>query len=203
MEQTSNDVPQDPSPAVSEDNNTHMQPPGSPATDPEPATPPVGSQTPPENLYAALAEERRLRQEAENKLKNIAADPSEPVYISDEGKQLKSEVDSLKDELVQIKEDKALDALSIQYPVLKENIDKFKEFRKNEHPRAKIESVVKLFLAEKGLLEPQRVGLENPTGGDRTPVDTGMTPDDIANLRKTNWKKYQELLSKGAIQMAE
>lgn len=208
MEQ-SNDVPQNPSPAVREDVTPQTQLPVAPVVTPAAVTPPVGSKTPPENLYAALEEERRVsaferqkRQEAEDKLKQQeTTDPFEPEVISDEAKILKGQIDTLSGKISQLEDEKALEKILVQYPVLKENLDKFNEFRLAEHPRAKIESVAKIYLAENGLLESRRVGLENPTGGDRAPVSQGMTPDDIANLRKTNWKKYQELLSKGLIKM--
>lgn len=202
MEQPSNDVLQDSSPVASEGVNPQSHLPTAPVVAPTNATPPVGSQTPSENLYAALAEERRMRQVAEDKLKSLSTtDLSEPEVVSDEAKLLKGHIDSLSAKISQMEEDKELESLFVRYPVLKENADKFKDFRLTEHPRAKIESAAKIYLAENGLLEGRRVGLENPTGGTRAPVTTGMTADDVANLRKNNWKKYQELLSKGLIKM--
>lgn len=201
MEPNSNDVTQDPSPAVSEDVTPQTQLPVAPVVTTNPVPPPVGSQTPPEHLYAALAEERRMRKEAEDKLNNMTTDPSEPEVVSDEAKLLKGHIDTLSAKISQLEDDKALEKLFVQYPVLKENVDKFNEFRQAEHPRAKIESAAKIYLAENGLLESRRAGLENPTGGGHAPVSQGMTVDDIANLRKNNWKKYQELLSKGLIKI--
>lgn len=204
MEQSNNDVPQGSSPAQ------EMQLPSAPVVTQQPATP-TGSKTPPENLYAALEEERALRKEDQRKYRELedkfnqlhTTDPSETEFVSDEGRILKGQLDNLSAKLSQIEEEKSLDKLFVQYPMLKENADKFKEFRQAEHPRAKIESVAKLFLAENGLLEKPRVGLESPTGGGRAPIDEGMTPEDVANLRKTNFKKYQEMLSKGQIKMKQ
>jgi hypothetical protein len=200
MEQ-SNDVTQNPSSAVSEDVTPQTQLPVAPVVTQVPATQP-GSKTPPENLYAALAEERRMRQEAEDKLKQLeTTDLSEPEVISDEAKILKGQIDTLSVKINQLEDDKVLEKLFVQYPVLKENIDKFNEFRRTEHPRAKIESAAKIYLAENGLLEGRRVGLENPTGGGHAPVSQGMTAEDVANLRKNNHKKYTELLMKGLIKI--
>lgn len=189
-----NDVQQDSSPEQLSE---------TPAVVSAPTAPPsVGSQTPPENLYAALAEERKRRQEAEHKLNTLTtADLSEPEVVSDEAKLLKGHIDTLSAKISQMEDEKALEKLTVQYPVLKDNIDKFNEFRTTEHPRAKIETVAKIYLAENGLLEGRRVGLENPTGGDRAPVPSGMTVEEISNLRKNNWKKYQDMLSKGLIQI--
>lgn len=201
MEQ-SNDVTQNSSSAVSEDVTTQTQLPVAPVVTSVPATPPVGSQTPPENLYAALAEERRLRKEAEDKLNTIVTTNSfEPEVVSDEGKLLKGQIDTMAAKIGQLEDEKILEKLCVQYPVLKENLDKFNEFRQAEHPRAKIESAAKIYLAENGLLEGRRVGLENPTGGPRSPVSTGMTASDVENLRKNNWKKYTDMLSKGLIKI--
>jgi len=189
---------------VSQDSSPESQLPDAPVVTPANVTPPVGAQTPQENLYAALAEERQRRKEAEAKLNNIATeDPSEPDVISDEAKILKGHIDTLSAKISQMEEDKSIEKLCVEYPLLKENLDKFNDFRLAEHPRAKIESVAKIYLAENGLLESRRVGLENPTGGGRAPVSKGMTSDDIANLRKNNWKKYQDLLSKGLLKMDE
>lgn len=197
------DVPQDSSPVASESVNTQTaQLPVAPVVTTSDATQPVGSKTPEENLYAALAEERRKSKILEDKLNQLnTTDFPEPEVISDEAKILQGHIDTLSGKINQLEDDKALEKLFVQYPVLKENLDKFNDFRQAEHPRAKIESVAKIYLAENGLLEAPRVGLENPTGGDRAPMSQGMTADDVANLRKTNWKKYQELLSKGLIKI--
>jgi hypothetical protein len=203
MEQ-SIDVTQNPSPAASESVIPQTQLPVAPVVTPAPVTPPVGSKTPEENLYAALAEERRLRKEAEDKLKQQeTTDPFEPEVISDEAKILKGLIDTQAVKIQQLEDEKALEKILVQYPVLKENLDKFNEFRLAEHPRAKIESVAKIYLAENGLLEGRRVGLENPTGGDRAPVNHGYTAADAENLRKTNWKKYNELNSQGLFDRLE
>lgn len=195
MEPNSNDVAQDSSPAE----ETRL--PVAPVVVTSTQTPPVGSKTPEENLYAALAEERRKSKLLEDKLNSMTTEVSEPEVVSDEAQILKRQIDTLSGKINQMEDDKALDKLLVQYPVLKENLDKFAEFRLAEHPRAKIESVAKIYLAENGLLEGRRAGLENPTGGTRAPVSQGMTADDVANLRKNNFKKYQELLSKGLIKI--
>ena len=166
-----------------------------------PVTQPKGSQTPSENLYAALAEERRLRKEAEDKLTNINTTiPSDEAY-SDEGRVLKTQISTLEEKISRIEEEKNLEKLYNQYPLLREKSAEFSEFRMTEHPRAKIESVAKLYLVENGLLEPKRVGLEKPTGGTKTPPTSGMAVEDIKRLRETNFKKYQDMILKGQIKI--
>lgn len=203
MDEQSNDVTQDSSPVASEGANTQSHLPEAPVVTSSKATSPVGSKTSQENLYAALAEERRMRKEAEEKINKLSSttELSEPEVISDEAKILKSHIDTLSAKISQLEEEKAFEKLLVQMPELKDHVEKFKEFRETEHPRAKLESAAKIFLAENGLLESRRVGLENPTGGGHAPVSQGMTADDIANLRKNNWKKYQDLLSKGLLKI--
>lgn len=165
--------------------------------------PAPGSKTDSELLLKSLHEEREKRRvlEEENKIlkeSTLTTPTSEEVY-SDEGLALKKHISTLEDKISSIEEEKNLEKLYNQYPILRESSDKFTEFRKSEHPRAKLESVAKLFMAENGLLEPQRKGLEAPTGGTRTPAPADMTTEDIANLRNTNYRKYVEMLKNGQI----
>lgn len=202
MENITNDVSGNSSPANSEVVQTQTQLPETPVVVPQaPATPPKGSQTPSENLYAALAEERRLRKEAEDKLLTFNTTvPSEEVY-SDEGKVLLDRIAALEARDRAREEQFELERVFAQFPLLKEKANEFKEYREAEHPRAKIESVAKLFLAEQGLLEPVRKGLEKPTGGQRTPPTSEMTIEDVKLLRETNFKKYSDMLRKGLIKV--
>src|SRR3990167_6866360 len=88
-----------PVPAVSEDVPTQTPEP-LPAAPVVRTTPPKGSQTPTENLYAALAEERRKRQEAEDKLINVTAAPSEEVSeVSVEVQSLKHTLETVATEV--------------------------------------------------------------------------------------------------------
>lgn len=196
------DVSGNSSPAVSEDLKPQPQLPEVSVVTPQaPVTPPKGSQTPSENLYAALAEERRLRKEAEDKLLTFnTTTPSEEVY-SDEGKVLLDRIAALEARDKAREEQLELERVFTQFPLLKEKANEFKEYRDAEHPRAKIESVAKLFLAEQGLLEPTRKGLEKPTGGTRTPMTSEMTSEDVKVLRETNFKKYSDMLRKGLIKV--
>lgn len=165
-----------------------------------PVAPAKGSQTPSENLYAALAEERRLRKEAEDQLAALASTPTEDVY-SDEGRAIKSEVEVLKSTIEQIQDQQRLKDLHDVYPALKDKASEFEDYRK-DFPRHKLENVAKLFLTEKGLLDvtPERKGLE-PTsgGGHRDPSPSGMTADDVKLLRENNYRQYMKLVSEGKI----
>ena len=188
-----NDVNQVSSPEASEGSKTQTQTTENVVAPPAVETQAKGSQTPPENLYAALAEERRLRKEAEDKLSNLTATPQTDETYSDEGRVLSDKIKSLEDKI-------ELQELQTKFPELKTLTSEFNEFRK-EYPRHKGENVAKLFLSEKGILEPIRKGLEKPTGGTRTTPSPEMTADDVKRLRETDFRKYTDLLKKGLIKV--
>ena len=173
-----------------------------PTVIPEEITPPApGSKTESELLLKSLQEEREKRRILEEEISSLkSSTPSDEVF-SDEGLALKKQLDTMNERFSALEEEKNLEKLYNQYPLLRESADKFIEFRKAEHPRAKLESVAKLFLAENGLLEPQRKGLEKPTGGTRTPESQGMTVEEIADLRSNTWKKYKDMAAKGLIEI--
>ena len=201
MEQSNIDVSGISSPSNSEVVNTQTQlPEASVVTSTVPATPVPGSQTPSENLLAALKEERRKRQELEDKLNNLNTTTSAEEVYSDEGKLLSSKISSLEAKLEQLEEDKVIAQVRSQFPMLKELSNEFDEFRR-DFPRHKMENVAKLFLNEKGLLEPVRKGLEKPTGGPRNPMTSEMSHDDVKNLRENNPPKYRDMLKKGLIKL--
>lgn len=173
-----------------------------PTVIPEEITPSApGSKTESELLLKSLQEEREKRRVLEEEISSLKSSiPSDEVF-SDEGLALKKQLDAMNEKFSTLEEEKNLEKLYNQYPLLRESADKFVEFRQAEHPRAKLESVAKLFLAENGLLEPQRKGLEKPTGGTRTPESQGMTVEEIADLRSNNWKKYKDMAAKGLIEI--
>lgn len=151
-----------------------------------------------ERLKKLEAEKKDLEELAKN---NIKDDPSDEVF-SDEGKALKNQISSLEGKITSIEEERNLERLYNQYPLLREKAGEFIEYRKAEHPKAKIESVAKLFLAENGLLEPTRKGLEKPSGGTRIPGASGtMTSQEAETLRTTNYKKYREMVKAGTLKI--
>ena len=202
-ENTPHDVPQGSSPAVSE--NVQTQAPVAVATEvhTETATPAPGSQTPEANLYAALQEERQKRKELEQQLleANTSVLPDTDEVYSDEGKVLKTEIDSLRSTITKLEDERNLERLVGQFPALKDFRGEFDSFRQ-EYPRHKLENVAKLFLSEKGLLGGEsRIGLETTTGGDKQPQKSGLTVDEIADMRKNDSRKYQQYLMEGKIQV--
>lgn len=170
-----------------------------------PAQAPKGSQTDPAQLYAALAEERRLRKEAEAKLNSIPQTPTPTVeeVFSDEGRLLASQISELNLKFKQIEEEKELGRVYAEYPVLKESGSDFDTFRA-DYPDYKIEDVAKLFIMEKGLAETKpRKGLVKPSGGGQTAPTGGYTAQELAELRKNDHRKYMEIIKADKVDFSE
>lgn len=165
----------------------------------------VGDKTPPNLLLKSLQEERDKRKELEEELENLKSSiPSDSEVYSDEGKALQSKISTLTTELSEVKGELAKKDLLLSQPILKDKWDEFEKFRSDpENKGMNLRTAAKAFLTEMGLLEPQRKGLEKTTGGPRVPMASGMSVDDVANLRKNNFKKYQELLKKGLLKIED
>ena|SRR3990167_9611912 len=144
-------------------------------------------------------EKRRVLEEEVRLLKETPLDVSDEA-VSDEGRALQAKINSLEAKFGQLEEDKQIASIQTQYPAIKDKMDEFNEF-KQDYPRHKLESIAKLFLVEKGLLESTivRKGLETATGGERTPAPTGMSAKDVKELRTTDFRKYQEMLMSGKL----
>lgn len=204
------DVTKNSSLGVSEDEQTQVQETDTQAEVTETPETQPGSKTPPEKLLAALQEERESKkelqarlQEIEDKLKeNESATPTlSDDELSDEGRQLKKEMEETRRELASLKESKVIEGLQSQYPALKDKSEEFNEFRQNYPEGANIEAVAKLFLSENDLLgdSPRRKGLEKPTGGNKTPSKTKMSSKEVEDLRKNNYSKYLNMLESGQL----
>lgn len=165
----------------------------------EPVKP--GEKTDPALLLKSLQEERRKRQEMEAEIarlqtaSNLVTEP-----ISDEGRFLKREIDSVKDKLAVTERENQLLKLQGDYPVLRDKSAELEAYMA-ENPGMKLETAAKAFLAENGLLEPAkpRKGLEPEVGGGRQPVSTGMTPDEVDDLRVNNYNEYARRIRAGQI----
>lgn len=162
----------------------------------------AGDKTPPNLLLESLQTERELRRQAleekkrlEEQLLALQTDGS----YSEEGLRLKSEIDKLREELSQTKEEKALELVRTQYPAIKDKADEFTEFRK-DYPGIPLEKVAKLFVVENDLGPvKERKGLERGNTGTRTPTSSKMTPEEVKDLRENNFRKYQKLVREGKI----
>lgn len=166
-----------------------------------PEAPKSGNKTDPNLLLKSLQEERDKRRELEQReteLKQEVEELKSSLSPEEEDPKLKA----LGDQITELQDARELDEVIAQNPALKEYRQDLIEFKKSEHPRAKITSAAKIFLVEKDLLEQPRKGLEKPTGGDKTPQQQGMTAEDVDNLRKTDYRKYVELVKSGKLEVS-
>ncbi|MBI1834113.1 MAG: hypothetical protein HYR90_04810 [Candidatus Andersenbacteria bacterium] len=187
----------------------------SPAAGPEPevqpAAPvvvePVEPQKPPKGYvpYQALEEERRLRKEAQEEAERLRSTPPEVLdeeVFSDEGKALKGDIQKLNEKLRAIERKDARREAEIEFPFLKDKREEFDTFLEDEeNKRLSIRKAAQLFAAEKGLLEnpPERKGLEKPTGGGQVLPEPKFTAEEIRDMMKNDWKRYEKLLKEGKI----
>src|SRR3990167_6520161 len=156
-----------------------------------------GSKTDPNLLLKSLQEERaevkRLREELELK----SSVPLEDEVESDEGRQLKKLITEQNVRLAQLEREKIFDKVLAQNPLIAENKAEFEQFiEDDENKKLSLPKAATLFLAEKGLTETPRIGLEKSTGGDRVPATPGMTLEEIKDLRENNYRKYIDMVKK-------
>lgn len=177
--------------AVSTDDNSTQENAGTEET--AKTTAKAGDKTDPNLLLESLREEREKRRALEERLSTLESSVSsgeDAEYVS------KSEFAELKTKLTKA------EVLSA-HPELKDKWDSFEEFREDpENKGMSMKTAAKAFLVEKGLLETPRKGLEKPTGGQRVPLTSGMSVEDVKRLRETDFKKYQQMLMKGQLTIA-
>ena len=102
--------------------------------------------------------------------------------------------------LIAIEEKSVLENITSQYPILKDKMQEFDEFRE-DYRGISLDKVAKLYLAEKDLLKSKdkRQGLEKKGGGGHTAPSGKMSTEDAKRLRETNFKEYRKLLMAGKI----
>jgi len=140
---------------------------------------------------------KKAEQEKRELEERLALLESTPSYIDDE------ESRKLRSEIAEIKGKFAKSEVIENYPVLKDCWKDFESFHElDENKGMNIKTAAKAFLTEKGLLDPVRKGLEKPTGGDRAPISSAMSSDEVKKLRETDYRKYLEMLKKGQIKVS-
>lgn len=156
--------------------------------------PAPGSKTESALLLESLHEERAKRRELEAQVENLTSSvPSDTEDLT-----------ALRNQLASVQAKQAKTEVLETYPQLKEMWQDFEQFRDDpDNKGMNLRTAAKSFMVEKGLLEPQRKGLEKPTGGTRTPTPTGMSMEDVKHLRETNFRKYSEMVQNGQIKFAE
>lgn len=177
---------------------------------PEPQTTPEGSAPTAEEVTLARAELDDLKHKAEVSSQNFERAKKAELRVKElEELQVETpfepddnDISSLKAELADIKNRQQKSEVLESYPKLKELWSDFEEFRSNSDNKGmNMRTAAKAFLVEKELLEPQRKGLEKPTGGPRVPLSSGMSVEDVKHLRETDFKKYLEMTQKGLIKI--
>lgn len=167
-------------------------------TEPKPQP---GDKTESALLLKSLQEEREKRRILESELEEAKRNvqPQGDVF-SDEGKVLDGKIAKLEAELKAEKEAKRLSTLHATYPALKDKQDEFTQYLEDNQGMG-MEIAAKAFLIEKDLYETPkaRKGLESASGGGRTPVQTGMTAEEIDNLRVNNYNEYARRIRLGTL----
>lgn len=169
--------------------------------EPAPVVTPVlsGDKTPPNKLLESLQEEREKRRELEERISVLESSNNLEAF-SDEGKALERQIKEQDSKIETLLQDNAKKDVLLRYPDLKDKWQEVEEYRQApENKGMNLNTAVKAYMVENGLLEPQRKGLEKTTGGERTAPSQKMTAEDVKNLRETDFKKYQDLLEKGLI----
>lgn len=180
---------------------------GQPPVPGQTVPPKPGEKTDPALLLESLKDEREKRRLAEDAKIKAEADLqalqdalASGDQLSEEGKVLKSQITTLEEQIASLNQDKVFSNLQVKYPALKDKAPEFTEFKKN-YPGVGDEEVAKLFLSENNLLvtPPTRKGLEQPSGGGRTPQSQGLTVAEVGDLRKNNFRQYLKLVREGKI----
>jgi|TARA_Y100000034_G_scaffold23679_1_gene27430 hypothetical protein len=170
--------------------------PDQPVTD-TPKEKPKEIKTPDNQLYAALAEERKLRKEAERERDQLKSSPAP----TEEPPETDTSEFVTRDEFNELKENQKMGEVLAKYPQIVDKWDEFEEYKEDpENKGMKLMTVAKAFVTEKGLTEAttKRVGLEKPTGGDKTPTPK-LTEADVKRLRETQPRKYEKLIKSGEL----
>lgn len=169
-----------------------------------PAPEPKEVKTPSNELLAALKEEREKRKELERQLIELRGSKVSALPVddmSDEGLALKQRIDDLQKIIDDMKSKEDLAVVTSQYPQLKDKMTEFELFRVGR-PGYELKDVALLFLTENNLMDskPSRKGLEKPSGGSKTPTNTGqISAADVDRIRSTQPRLFIQMVRDGRI----
>ena len=155
---------------------------------------------PAEDILAKNAQLYERAKKAELKVKELEQHLQTTETFEDED-DLRLTVKELSQKLSRMEEKTQFESLYNQYPILKDKVAEFDEYR-SSNPGMSLETGAKAFLAEHDLFGQvqKRKGLEKAGGGQRTPPTSKMTSDDAKRLRETNYAEYKKQLVAGKIQ---
>ena len=161
-----------------------------PEEDPVVKTPePKGNKTPETELYSALRKERKMRKEAEAKLKDNLEVSSAPEEDEDE-------LTSLRSDVKELIEERELEKVVEKSPILADKHEEFEEFRES-NPHLSPQEASVLFKAEEGVSDETPVGLEKPTSGPKKLSTSGYTPDQVEDIRIKEPRRYERMVQEG------
>ncbi len=164
--------------------------------------PQPGEKTDSALLLKSLQEERTKRRELEAQLEaeRIRATQPKVDVVSDEGRMLDTKISALEAEIRASRQERERASVESKFPAIMDKREEFEQFIA-ENPGMRLETAAKAFLVENDLLQPTqpRKGLEVAGGGGRTPVQTGMTPEEIDSLRVNNYNEYARRIRSGTL----
>jgi len=154
-----------------------------------------------QNYERAKKAEQRNKELEED---NLSVETVPSMFDDDETVGLlKTQLSETKETLSEIQKELYKSKVIEKYPLIKEAWDDFESFRElPENKGMNMMTAAKAFMIEKDLLETERKGLEGPTGGDRTPIPSGMSADEVKRLRENDPRKYREMIKKGQLKIA-
>lgn len=159
----------------------------------------VPAPKPDKDYEQMFLDQRRRAEKAEEEAKELKERLQEQTFVPSNNE----DDSSLRNELAEIKQKIAKQEVIETYPLLKESWRDFEAFQENpDNKGMNLKTAAKAFLVEKGILEPQRKGLEKTTGGTRQPIPSGMNPEEVAKLRTTNYEKYRKMVKNGEIKIS-
>lgn len=149
--------------------------------------------------HEALVEERKMRKQAQVEAAEAEARLNSLSSSELDEEEVESEPSDLEARLAKLEKDTIYNT----YPNLTDKRDEFETFLE-ENPHYPIDAGAKIFMAENDMFEkPKRKGLERPTAGPKTPAKSGLTIEEIKDLRENHPRKYMDYLKSGKIKFDE
>lgn len=108
--------------------------------------------------------------------------------------------DEVKKKLEAIEKRQLKSELIETQPILKEVWNEFEEYHNlPENQGMPLQTAAKAFVIDKNLGQKPRVGLEEATGGDKTPPNPTLQTEELKNLRENDYDTYRKKVKAGEI----
>lgn len=196
---------QTPSPQVTPEKKEEAPAP-SPAPEGKPPAGFVPYQSLEEARSKAKAERERreaVEQELERYKSKASSVPSDDYedYDEQDSPAVNDALRKTQDEVRELKRSIDVRDVKTTYPQLAEFGAEFDEYLEDNKDIAVVKAA-KLFLFDRGLstsASTERKGLEQPTGGDKTPQPEGISRDEVERLRQNQPRLYEAKIRSGEI----